>query len=138
MKKYINIAFIYAIAAMAGGVFYREFTKFNGFTGVTALSKIHVHLFMLGMVVFLLVALFAGKTKLTQQKSFKIFFPVYNCGVALTAVMFLVRGLFQVLNVSLSAMATAMISGFAGLGHIAAGVGIICLFLALRKSADKA
>ena len=24
MKKYLNLSFIYAIAAMAGGVFYRE------------------------------------------------------------------------------------------------------------------
>ena len=27
MKRYINIAIIYAILAMIGGVFYREFTK---------------------------------------------------------------------------------------------------------------
>ena len=33
MKKYLNYALGYAVAAMAGGVFYREFTKFNGFTG---------------------------------------------------------------------------------------------------------
>ena len=33
MKKYLNIAFAYAIAAMVGGVFYREFTKYSGFTG---------------------------------------------------------------------------------------------------------
>ena len=50
MKKYLNISFIYAIAAMAGGVFYREFTKFSGYTGVTALSKVHPHLFLLGML----------------------------------------------------------------------------------------
>lgn len=31
MKKSINFALFYAIAAMAGGVFYREFTKFNDF-----------------------------------------------------------------------------------------------------------
>ena len=43
MKKFINISLIYAIAAMAGGVFYREFTKFNNFTGVTALGKVHAH-----------------------------------------------------------------------------------------------
>ena len=35
MKRYINAALLYAILAMAGGVFYREFTKFNGFTGKT-------------------------------------------------------------------------------------------------------
>ncbi|MEG2596768.1 MAG: DUF2871 family protein, partial [Ruthenibacterium sp.] len=60
MKKYLNLSLIYAIAAMVGGVFYREFTKFNGYTGVTALGKVHTHLFLLGMVLFLLVALFAA------------------------------------------------------------------------------
>ena len=39
MKKLLNTAFVYALAAMAGGVFYREFTKFNGFTGRTALGQ---------------------------------------------------------------------------------------------------
>lgn len=39
MKKYLNFSLLYAIAAMAGGVFYREFTKFNGFTGVTVLGS---------------------------------------------------------------------------------------------------
>ena len=41
MKKYLNFAFAYAILAMAGGVFYREFTKWNAFTGATALGKVH-------------------------------------------------------------------------------------------------
>ena len=36
MKKYINLSFIYAMAAIVCGVFYREFTKFTGFTGKTA------------------------------------------------------------------------------------------------------
>ena len=38
MKRYINMALLYAILAMAGGVFYREFTKYNGFTAKTTLS----------------------------------------------------------------------------------------------------
>ena len=58
MKKYINISIIYAVLAMVGGVFFREFTKYNSFEGTTALGKVHVHLFLLGMVVYLLVALF--------------------------------------------------------------------------------
>lgn len=32
MKKYINIAFVYGVFAMMSGVFYREFTKWNGYT----------------------------------------------------------------------------------------------------------
>ena len=38
MKRYMNTALLYAVLAMAGGVFYREFTKFNGFTARTALG----------------------------------------------------------------------------------------------------
>ena len=69
MKKYINISLIYAISAMAGGVFYQEFTKWNGFTGNTSLGKVHPHLFLLGMIVFLLVALFAKHCDLKNRKS---------------------------------------------------------------------
>ena len=29
MKKYLNLSLRYAICAMAGGVFYREFTKYK-------------------------------------------------------------------------------------------------------------
>ena len=57
MKRYMNAALLYAVLAMAGGVFYREFTKFTGFTAKTTLSVIHTHYFMLGMAVFLLLLL---------------------------------------------------------------------------------
>ena len=57
MKRYINSALLYTIFALAGGVFYREFTKFNGFTGKTALGVVHTHYFVLGMVFFLLLLL---------------------------------------------------------------------------------
>lgn len=68
MKKYLNLAFVYAIAAMAGGVFYREFTKWNGFAGRTALGKVHPHLFLLGTVIFLLIALFFPKHEAGRRK----------------------------------------------------------------------
>ena len=136
MKKYLNIAFAYAIAAMAGGVFYREFTKFNGFTGVTALGKVHTHLFLLGMLVFLVVALFAGRQDLRQLKTFRAFLWTYNLGVPLMAVMLAVRGVAQVLGWTLSAAADASISGIAGIGHVLTGVGLVLLLVSLRKSAE--
>ena len=125
----------YAIAAMAGGVFYREFTKFQGFTGVTALGKVHTHLFLLGMMVFLIVALFAERSDLTKIRSFHVFLWTYNIGVPLTATMLLIRGVTQVLGLSLSKGASASISGIAGIGHILTGVGIILLLVSLKKSA---
>lgn len=135
MKKYLNLSLIYAIAAMAGGVFYREFTKFNDFTGVTALGKVHPHLFLLGMLIFLVVALFAAHNDLAKFKTFRVFLWVYNIGVPLTALMLLVRGVPQVLGLSLSTGASAAISGIAGIGHILTGVGLILLLISLKKTA---
>lgn len=143
MKKYLNISIVYAIAAMAEGVFYREFTKMNGFTGTTAMGKAHGHLFMLGMIVFLLIALFAaysekhGDKKIDGQKPFKAFMVIYNIGVPLTAVMMTVRGITQVLGTELSKGANAAISGIAGIAHILAGTGIILLLVSLKKCVCK-
>ncbi|MGN0982865.1 MAG: DUF2871 domain-containing protein [Candidatus Limivicinus sp.] len=136
MKKYLNISLAYAIAAMAGGVFYREFTKYMGYTGVTALGKVHTHLFLLGMMVFLVVALYAAHHDLGKLKMFRGFLWVYNIGLPLTAAMLLVRGVTQVLGLPLSAAASASISGIAGIGHILTGTGILLLLLSLRKLAE--
>ena len=35
MKRYMDCALLYSVLAMAGGVFYREFTKLNAFNGKT-------------------------------------------------------------------------------------------------------
>ena len=124
MKKYLNYAFSYAIAAMVGGVFYREFTKWNGYTGVSALGKVHVHLFILGTIVFLLVALFASHLNLEENKNFRLFMKLYNIGLPLMVIMLIVRGVPQVLQIELSSGINAMISGIAGIGHILVGVGL--------------
>ena len=52
MKRLLNTAIGYFNAASAAGVFYREFTKWNGFTGKTTLGFVHTHLFVLGMFLF--------------------------------------------------------------------------------------
>lgn len=135
MKKYLNTAFIYAIAAMIGGVFYREFTKYNDFADVTVLGKVHTHLFLLGMLVFLIVALFSEQMNLAQDKLFRVFFCLYNVGVPLTTIMMIVRGVSQVLQLELSKGADASISGIAGIGHILTGTGLVLLLLSLKKNA---
>lgn len=137
MKKYLNIAMGYAIAAMAGGVFYREFTKWNHFSGVTMLSKVHAHLFMLGMMVFLLVALFSRQMDLEKENSFRWFLRLYNIGLPLTVVMMLIRGILQVKEVALSAGADAAISGIAGIGHILLSIGLFLLLVTLKRAAEK-
>lgn len=137
MKKLINTAFIYAIAGLSCGVFYREFTKFLAFTGKTTLAFTHLHLLVLGTGVFLILALFSINTNLLEQKKFKTFFIFYNIGLPLMVGMFFVRGIFQVLETTLSPGINAAISGMAGLTHITLATGIVFMFLSLKNAALK-
>ena len=134
MKKILNTSMIYFILAAAAGVFYREFTKFNGYTGETALSYVHTHLFVLGMFAFLVIALFGcQKPELFKQSTFKKFFILYNISLPFMAVMLLVRGVVQVQGAELTKAADAMISGFAGISHILIGIAVLVLFRSLKK-----
>lgn len=133
MKKYANSALFYAIAAMVFGVFYREFTKFMGFTGESALSVMHTHYFMLGMVMFLLMLLLDKQFAFTNGKTGRVLL-VYHAGLNLTGVMFLIRGVVQVLGTPLSSGMNAAISGMAGIGHILLGVSMVLLLVQIKKS----
>lgn len=136
MKRYMNTAILYAILAMVGGVFYREFTKFNGFTSKTALSVVHTHYFMLGMVFFLLLLLLEKSFSFSSQKSGRVLI-FYHVGLNLTAVMFVVRGVAQVLGMALSSGMNAAISGIAGIGHILLGVSLVFLLIEIKRSISK-
>ena len=133
MKKYANSALFYGIAAMVFGVFYREFTKFMGFTGETALSVMHTHYFMLGMVMFLLMLLLDKQFAFTNGKTGRVLL-VYHAGLNLTGVMFLIRGVTQVMGTPLSSGMNAAISGVAGIGHILLGVSMVLLLVQIKKS----
>lgn len=135
MKKSLNYALAYAILGMCSGVFYREFTKFNDFTGVTALGKAHTHFFMLGMFMYLIIALFARHYDLYSMKTFKAFRGIYNTGVPMTGIMLIIRGVFDVFPEKLSNGSDKAISGIAGIGHILIGVGVVFLIVTLKKCA---
>lgn len=137
MKRYMNMALVYAILAMVGGVFYREFTKFNGFTGRTTLGVVHTHYFLLGMVFFLLLLLLEKSFSFTGAKTGRIL-VAYEIGLNLTAVMFVVRGVTQVLGTALSSGMSAAISGMAGIGHILLGVSLVLLLVQIKRSVSVA
>lgn len=133
MKRYMNTALLYAILAMAGGVFYREFTKFNGFTAGTTLSVVHTHYFLLGMVFFLLLLLLEKNFTFTETKTKRVL-VFYHIGLNLTGVMFVVRGVPQVLGISLTSGMNAAISGVAGIGHILLGISLVLVLVQVRNS----
>ena len=134
MKKYLNYSLSYGVMGLVCGVYFREFTKIMGFTGITTLSKAHPHFLILGTMLFLIVALFSDRLDLEKDKTFALFMRIYNIGLPLTVLMMLIRGTLQVLGTPLSKGLNASISGIAGIGHILLGVGFILLIVSLKKA----
>lgn len=130
MKRYINYSIVYAVLVMVGGVFYREFTKMNGYTAWTTLSVVHTHYFILSMMFFLILGLVSMNINLKINRA--VLF--YNIGLNLTAIMLVVRGIVQVLGFK---VVSTLISGIAGIGHIVLGVSLILILLDIKKGCIK-
>lgn len=129
MKKLFNAAMIYLVFGLCAGVFYREFTVLNDFTGKTQLKVAHVHILVLGFLMFLMLTLFEKVFKISESKWFNKFFIVYNVGALWSMIMFLVIGVAQVKGITPG----GALNGIAGLGHIVITVGFVFLFLMLKE-----
>ena len=136
-RHFATLAMVYAVIAMALGVFYREFTKFSGFAAKTTLSVVHTHYFLLGMVFFLLLLLLEKSFSFTDAKTGRVL-VIYQIGLNLTAVMFVLRGVTQVVAPALSTGLDAAISGVAGIGHILLGVSLVLLLVRIKRSVSAA
>lgn len=132
-RKLINTAAYYAVAGLFAGAFYREFTKYMGYTGVTALGKAHTHLFALGMLMFLIVTALASTTEITKSEYFDRFYFYYNIGVGLSATMIFCRGLYEVIGLN-NNVVDLVISWTAGAGHVTVTIGLAFLFLSLKQT----
>ncbi len=86
------------------------------------------------MVVFLLLLLLEKAFAFSDRRTGKIL-AVYQVGLNITCLAFLVRGILQVLGTELSRAVDASLSGVAGIGHILLGVSLLLLLLQIRKKA---
>ena len=136
MKRYMKAAFLYAIMAMAGGVFYREFTKYLGFKGFTVLGVVHTHYFIFGMIFFLTMVVLEKNFAFTQEKTGRVV-GFYQLGLNITGMMLLTRGITQVMALDLTPAMDATISGLSGVGHVILGVCLVLLLLEVKKSVLK-
>lgn len=125
MKRLMNASIVYGVLALVGGVFYREFTKLNGFTGFTTLSVVYTHYLILGMVFFLLLVLVEKNYSFINDKVRK--YLLYHIGLNLTVVMLVVRGVVQVLSLDVS---SAVLSG---IGHLILGISMFLVLISIRN-----
>ena len=134
-RRYVNAAIVYALLAMAGGVFFREYTRAIGFDGVTTLSVVHTHYFVMGMAVFLLLALLEKSFGFSAGKGMGVWLGVYHAGLNVTVGGLVLRGLADTSATPLPAALDGALSGVSGLGHIALSVALIAILLRVRAAA---
>ena len=129
MKKYFNLATIYLVLGLAMGVFYREFTKVNGFEGKTVLSVVHTHALTLGFMFFILVLLLVKNFKISESKGFKGWCILYNVSLIYLLITLTARGILQVLGNDFGGL-----SHIAGLGHVLLSIALIWFVVIVNKS----
>lgn len=124
-KHFARAALVYAVLAMACGVFYREYTKFSGFAGQTTLAVLHTHYFLLGMVFSLAMLATERLFGFMPVKGAWKLLALYHTGLNLTCLGLMLRGLAQVQGMALSRGMDASLSGASGIGHALLGVGVL-------------
>ncbi|MDO4680748.1 MAG: DUF2871 domain-containing protein [Aerococcus sp.] len=128
----MNTSIAYFLLAMVAGVFCREFTKFNHFTGETVLGMTHAHLLMLGTFLFLGIDVLFHFTHLEENALYQKFYLIYNIALPLMVATMITRGIVQVLQPALSTWMDVAISGVAGLSHIGIFIALLLLLVAIR------
>ena len=117
------------ILGLALGVFFREFTKLNDFSGATTLNVAHTHTLVLGFIFFLVIVILEKVFTISNIKYFNIWLITYNIGLLSLISTLVARGVLEILN-----------KDFAGLPHIAGtshailGLSLIWFMIILKKS----
>ncbi|MFH4908291.1 DUF2871 domain-containing protein [Staphylococcus cohnii] len=131
MKKLMFSSAFYTLLGMLSGLFYREMSKAENFSGYSQLNVTHTHLLVLGTIMFLIFMVIEHQLKLTQHHTlFNYFFYVYHIGVLLTVAMQFVNGIATMKGYEVS----PAIAGISGLGHIAISIAFILFYVLLNKS----
>ncbi|MEI4803522.1 DUF2871 domain-containing protein [Bacillus sp. FJAT-51639] len=129
MKKLYNAAFTYLIIGLLSGVFAREYSKAQGIQGTTSLYKLHTHVLVLGFIFFLLALALSKLFAVHEEKSFNMWFIVYNLGLVLTVGSMATRGLLQLNGTDFKGL-----SHIAGMSHTIIGIALVWFMILLKKS----
>ena len=128
-KKLFNLSFFYLILGLALGVFFREFTKLNDFTGVTTLSAAHTHTLVLGFIFFLVIVVLENLFTISNIKNFNIWLITYNIGLLSLISTLVTRGILEVLSKDFVGL-----PHMAGTSHVILGLSLIWFMIMLKKS----
>ena len=129
MKRLFNLSFFYLILGLALGVFFREFTKLNDFSGATTLNVAHTHTLVLGFIFFLVIVVLENVFTISNIKNFNIWLITYNIGLLSLISTLVARGILEVLSKDFAGL-----PHMAGTSHVILGLSLIWFMIMLKKS----
>lgn len=68
MKKLMYSSAFYTLLGLLSGLFYREMSKAENFSGYSQLNITHTHLLVLGTIMFLIFMIIEFQLKLTSNR----------------------------------------------------------------------
>ena len=110
------------------GIFSREFTKLNNFSGYTVLKSVHTHTLVLGFLFFIIVLLLEKNFTISNNKSFNKWIVLYNLGLLYLIITLSIRGILQVIGSDFVGL-----SHITGLGHAILGVSLVWFLAIVNK-----
>ena len=128
MQKYFKISSFYLLFGLLMGIFSREFTKLNNFSGDTVLKSVHSHILVLGFLFFKIVLLLEKNFTISNNKNFNKWIILYNIGLIYLIITLSVRGILQVIGSDFNGL-----SHIAGLGHAILGVSLVWFLVIFNK-----
>lgn len=129
MRRAYYLSTFYLVVALVSGLFFREFTKFNNYTGVTTLGKVHGHAMMLGFFFFIIVLILCKTMRFQYIKGYEQFLIVYNIGLVVLIGTQIARGVLQVLGKDFAGL-----SHIAGTSHVILTIGLGWFMVILNKA----
>ena len=128
MQKYFKFSSFYLLFGLVMGIFSREFTKFNNFSGYTVLKSVHTHTLVLGFLFFIIVLLLEKNFTISNNKSFNKWIVLYNLGLIYLIITLSIRGILQVIGSDFVGL-----SHIAGLGHAILGISLVWFLAIINK-----
>ena len=98
MQKYFKISSFYLLFGLVMGIFSREFTKLNNFSGYTVLKSVHTHTFSSRDFYFYNSFNTRKNFTISNNKSFNKWIVLYNLGLLYLIITLSIRGILQVIG----------------------------------------
>lgn len=127
----LALSFTTLMMGFAGGVFYREFTKFYQYENTTHLGKLHVHSLTLGFLALFMIYLVIRRYDKADLALFRKPLSIYLAGLCFTLVNMMIFGIYEVVSGGQNTVSVKALEGLSGLGHIALSVGLSWLIVRL-------